>query len=152
MEIYCVQIATVSRDGHSYIWNAADGTKLHELTWKSKTQHRFRNCRWDAWLRIHFLPNISLTACLWTFKPDFFWIMIPVNNHIKYKESDRGGSWWRVDTVDIVRGLLSFGNACKFLHCVPRKLCPLFLAISLVSLDPFSFFFLPLHQKTVVSL
>jgi len=46
LELYHVQIATVSRDGHAYIWNAADGSKLHELVWKSTTQRRFRNCRW----------------------------------------------------------------------------------------------------------
>jgi len=46
LELCSVQIATVSRDGHAYIWNAADGSKLHELVWKAVTQHRFRNCRW----------------------------------------------------------------------------------------------------------
>jgi len=62
LELCRIQIATVSRDGHSYIWNTADGSKLHELIWKATTQHRFRNCRWISMLCCS-KPQLTLASC-----------------------------------------------------------------------------------------
>lgn len=42
-----LQITTVSRDNHAYVWNTKDGSKFIELNWnqQSTKQYRYRGCR-----------------------------------------------------------------------------------------------------------
>ncbi|XP_065322198.1 uncharacterized protein LOC135929514 isoform X2 [Gordionus sp. m RMFG-2023] len=41
-------IVSLSRDGHAYVWNSEDGSKICELKWSLATRYRFRACRYQT--------------------------------------------------------------------------------------------------------
>lgn len=63
--IFCLQIVTLSKDCHSYVWFTKDGKKHIELVWpkNTKEKYRFRNCGYVVSL---------LSVCLWVLAMWFY--------------------------------------------------------------------------------